>query len=162
MGASATGFKAQAALKVQNFRNAFKSRHNFAQWVRTHEAADTEGHTWSNEDLAVTPKHKRTWAWWNYVTFYVGLAFGNWTLGSTMVGIGLNWWQSIVVIFVSQFISSVAMYLNSRCASSYHIGYPVVARSVFGMYGSYYFVGARAALAIIWYGVQRESQFLVF
>lgn len=48
------------------------------------------------------------------------------------------------------------MFFNSRCASVYHIGYPVVARSVFGMWGSYYFVGARAALAIIWYGVQRE------
>lgn len=33
----------------------------------------------------------------------------------------------------------------------------IVARSVFGMWGSYYFVGARAALAIIWYGVQRKS-----
>lgn len=73
-----------------------------------------------------------------------------------MVGIGLNWWQSILVIFGSQTISSIAMFFNSRCASVYHIGYPVVARSVFGMWGSYYFVAARAALAIIWYGVQRE------
>ena len=87
----------------------------------------------------------------------MGLSFGNWTLGSTMVGIGLNWWQSILVIFASQTISSIAMFFNSRCASVYHIGYPVVARSVFGMWGSYYFVGARAALAIIWYGVQRKS-----
>jgi hypothetical protein len=86
----------------------------------------------------------------------MGLSFGNWTLGSTMVGIGLNWWQSILVIFASQTISSIAMFFNSRCASVYHIGYPVVARSVFGMWGSYYFVGARAALAIIWYGVQRK------
>lgn len=90
------------------------------------------------------------------MTFYLGLSFGNWTLGSTVVGIGLNWWESILVIFASQLISSVAMFFNSRCASVYHIGYPVVARSVFGMWGSYYFVGARAALAIIWYGVQRK------
>lgn len=48
------------------------------------------------------------------------------------------------------------IFFNSRCASVYHIGYPGVARSVFGMWGSYYFVGARAALAIIWYGVQRK------
>jgi purine-cytosine permease-like protein len=100
---------------------------------------------------------KRTWRWWNFVTFYLGVSFGNWTLGSTMVGIGLNWWQSILVIFASQTISSIAMFFNSRCASVYHIGYPVVARSVFGMLGSYYYVGARAALAIIWYGVQRMS-----
>ncbi|KAH8821310.1 uracil permease-like protein [Xylogone sp. PMI_703] len=156
MGVS--GLRDQTLVKLHNFRNAFRSRENFGRWIRTSEAAeDSKGHTWYNEDLAVTPKHKRTWAWWNYVTFYLGLAFGNWTLGSTMVGIGLNWWQSIIVIFVSQFISSVAMYFNSRCASAYHIGYPVVARSVFGMYGSYYFVGARAALAIIWYGVQLYS-----
>jgi nucleobase:cation symporter-1, NCS1 family len=32
-----------------------------------------------------------------------------------------------------------------------------VARSVFGMWGSYYYVAARAALALIWYGVQRKS-----
>jgi NCS1 family nucleobase:cation symporter-1 len=91
------------------------------------------------------------------VTFYMGLSFGNWTLGSTMVGLGLSWWESILVIFASQTISSIAMFFNSRCASVYHVGYPVVARSVFGMWGSYYFVGARAALAIIWYGVQRKS-----
>lgn len=71
-----------------------------------------------------------------------------------MVGVGLNWWQAIVVIFVSQFISSVAMAFNSRSASVYHIGFPCVGRSVFGMWGSYYFVGARAVLAIIWYSVQ--------
>ncbi|KAK4983220.1 hypothetical protein LTR66_008915 [Elasticomyces elasticus] len=88
---------------------------------------------------------------------YWGLSFGNWTLGSTMIGIGLNWWQAIIAIFLSQLISSVAMFFNSRCASVYHIGYPVVGRSVFGMWGSYYFVGVRAALAIIWYGVQLYS-----
>lgn len=73
-----------------------------------------------------------------------------------MIGIGLNWWQAIVVIFVSQMISSIAMALNSRAASVYHIGFPCVARSVFGMWGSYYFVGARAVLAVIWYSVQSK------
>lgn len=74
-----------------------------------------------------------------------------------MIGIGLSWWQSIVVIFVSQLICSIAMAFNSRAASVYHIGYPCVARSVFGMWGSYYFVGARAVMAVIWYGVQGKS-----
>jgi NCS1 family nucleobase:cation symporter-1 len=40
------------------------------------------------------------------------------------------------------------MLFNSRAASRYHIGFPIVARSVFGMWGSYYFVGARAILAV--------------
>jgi nucleobase:cation symporter-1, NCS1 family len=165
MGAtdSLAEFKAVAAQKFTVFKGAFKSREGFKYFIETHDTAlDQHGHpgskaTWSNEDLDPTPPDKRTWRWWNFVTFYLGLSFGNWTLGSTMIGIGLNWWQSILVIFASQLISSIAMFFNSRCASVYHIGYPVVARSVFGMWGSYYFVGARAALAIIWYGVQRKS-----
>jgi len=150
--------------KARSFRHAFTSWDAFKKWI---EAPDTDldehgrplavrrpNYRWSNEDLDPTPEHKRTWRWHNYVLFYWGLSFGNWTLGSTMIGIGLNWWEAIVIIFASQFISSIAMFFNSRCASVYHLGYPVVARSVFGMYGSFYVVAARAMLAIIWYGIQ--------
>ncbi|KAK4546428.1 hypothetical protein LTR36_002105 [Oleoguttula mirabilis] len=155
--------KAKAGEKVYNAKRAFSSWQAFQDWVQVPDTAlDQHGHrrsgpTWSNEDLDPTPYEKRTWRWWNYVIFYWGLSFGNWTLGATMVGIGLNWWQAILTIFISQFISSIAMFFNSRSASVYHIGYPAVGRAVFGMYGSYYFVGVRAALAIIWYGVQLYS-----
>jgi len=158
---SVAGIRALAADKKRNARHAFTSWHNFQQWIQVPDTElDRNGeisaahHRWSNEDLDPTPPEKRTWAWYNYVVFYWGLSFGNWQLGSTMVGIGLNWWQAILTIFLSQFISSIAMFFNSRCASVYHIGYPVVGRSVFGMYGAYYFVGVRAALAIIWFAVQ--------
>ncbi|KAF7596842.1 hypothetical protein BBP40_012442 [Aspergillus hancockii] len=117
-------------------------------------AGEMESSQWVNEDLLPTSTEKQTWRWWNYVTFYWSISFTNWTLGSTMIGIGLNWWQAIVVILVSQSISSIAMAFNSRSASVYHLGFPCVARSVFGMWGSYYFVGARAVMAVIWYGVQ--------
>src|ERR1700759_1856861 len=49
------------------------------------------------------------------------------------------------------------MFFNSRCASVYHIGYPIVGRSVFGMWGAFYFVGVRALLAIVWFAVQLYS-----
>lgn len=144
--------------KLASAQYAFSSWPAFKAWIEAPSTQfDAHGNPlesardsrWSNEDLDPTPPAKRTWNWANYVAFYWGVSFGNWTLGSTMVGIGLNWWESIIVIFVSQFISSVAMFYNSRCASVYHLGYPVVARSVFGMWGSYYVVAARAMLAII-------------
>jgi NCS1 family nucleobase:cation symporter-1 len=145
--------------KAHSIRHAFDSREAFRTFIQSpHRLFDAQGqpilydaHTaqWSNEDLDPTPPEKRTWRWPNYATFYWGLSFGNWTLGSSMIGIGLNWWQAIIVIFVSQFISTIAMFFNSRCASVYHIGYPVVARSVFGMWGSFYVVAARAMLAIV-------------
>ena len=111
-----------------NARQAFTSWAAFKECL---EVNDTEldeqgqrstGPVWRNVDLDPTPPENRTWAWYNFVVFYVALSFGNWTLGSTMIGIGLNWWQAIVVIFISQMISSVAMFFNSRCASVYHIG----------------------------------------
>jgi len=158
MAWSTEQIKAKAAEKKRNAQLAFTSWQNFKQWLQVPGTLlDEHGdraHRWSNEDLDPTPPAKRTWSWYNYVIFYFGLSFGNWQLGAVMIGIGLNWWQAILTIFLSQFISSIAMFFNSRCASVYHIGFPVVGRSVFGMYGSYYFVGARAALAIIWFAVQ--------
>lgn len=120
--------KAKAAEMKENARYAFTSWEAFKEWAQVPDTALDEhshkqsGPTWSNEDLDPTPPHKRNWSWYNYVVFYFALSFGNWTLGSTMIGIGLNAWQSILVIFISQFISSVAMLLNSRCASVYHVG----------------------------------------
>nr|POE77586.1 allantoin permease [Quercus suber] len=158
-----SGLRMRLDEKAYNAKKAFSSWQAFKSWVQLPDTAlDQHGHskggpTWSNEDLDPTPYEKRTWRWWNFVIFYWGLSFGNWTLGATMIGIGLNWWQAILTIFISQTVSSIAMFFNSRCASVYHIGYPVVGRSVFGMWGAYYFVLARAALAVIWYGVQLYS-----
>jgi NCS1 family nucleobase:cation symporter-1 len=78
----------------------------------------------------------------------------NWTLGSVMVGLGLNWWQSILVVWGSRFISSLAMAVNSREGEVYHIGYPIVSRSVFGVYGAFYVVFARAVLAVVYYAIK--------
>lgn len=80
----------------------------------------------------------------------------NWTLGSALIGVGMVWWQAIVGIFIAQFIGAAASALNSHCAEMYHIGFPMVARSVFGMYGSFYAVGARAVLAAIYYSLKSK------
>ncbi|KAE8382401.1 permease for cytosine/purines, uracil, thiamine, allantoin-domain-containing protein [Aspergillus bertholletiae] len=105
-----------------------------------------EGHVeqsqWVNEDLLPTPPEKQS-------QFDISINFTNWTLGSSMIGIGLSWWQSIVVIFVSQLICSIAMAFNSRAESVYHIGYPCVVYSIFGIWGNYHFVVARAVMAVI-------------
>jgi len=42
----------------------------------------------------------------------------------------------------------------ARPGARYHIGFPVIARSVMGMYGYYFFVFIRAIVCIIWYGIQ--------
>ena len=108
--------KARVDEKVYNAKKGVSSWQGFKDWVRVQDTALDQhgsvhlgGPQWSNEDLDPTPPEKRTWRWYNYVVFYWALSFGNWTLGATMVGIGLNWWQAILTIFLSQLISSIAM-----------------------------------------------------
>ena len=163
MAISMAGFKEKVASKKQAVKEAFSSKEAFLRAIEvrnTIEDGTTTGHykradpRWMNEDLEPTPPEKRTWGFKTYCMFYFGLSFGNWSLGAVMVGIGLSWWQAIVVIFIAQAIASLAKAFNSRVGTMYHIGYPAVCRGIFGFYASYYFVGARAALAVIWYGVQ--------
>jgi NCS1 family nucleobase:cation symporter-1 len=129
MRLSRSEIKAKADEKIYNAKQGVRSWEGFKHWVRVQDTALDQhgsvrngGPQWSNEDLDPTPPEKRTWRWYNYIVFYWALSFGNWTLGATMVGIGLNWWQAILTIFLSQLISSIAMFFNSRCASVYHIG----------------------------------------
>lgn len=44
--------------------------------------------------------------------------------------------------------------LTGRIGAVYHISFPVTARASFGIWGSYWPVFNRAAMAVIWYGVQ--------
>ena len=59
-----------------------------------------------------------------------------------------------MVVFFSQLISSIAMAINSREGEVYHIGYPIVSRAVFGNYGAFYVVAARAVLAVVYYAIK--------
>lgn len=55
---------------------------------------------------------------------------------------------------LANIISSTVALALGRPGACYHIGYPVLARSVFGMYDHLFFVWVRAVVAIIWFGVQ--------
>ncbi|KAF4630035.1 hypothetical protein G7Y89_g8107 [Cudoniella acicularis] len=140
--------------RIANFKAATQSKDAFLKCLQTRDSEESGSWSWTNEDLLPTPSEKRTWRSRNYIFFYSSLAMDNWTLGSSMIGVGMKWWQAIVAIFIAQLIAACASALNSRCAEMYHIGYPVVARSVFGSYGAYYAVGARAVLACIYYSLK--------
>ncbi|OJD35789.1 allantoin transport [Diplodia corticola] len=148
--------KVASAVRVRwsAFRAATRSTEEFKKYMQTRDSDEAGAWSWKNEDLLPTPRSKRTWRARHYIFFYSSLAMDNWTLGSAMVGVGLNWWQAIVAVFIGEVLRSVAAALNSRCAEVYHIGFPVVARSVFGMYGAYYAVAARAVLAAIYYSLK--------
>ncbi|TEA22039.1 Allantoin permease [Colletotrichum sidae] len=138
----------------------FQSKAAFQQWARAPEAS--EGQTrigdsrWSNKDLEPTPPEQRTWTWYNLPLYWFSNMFGTtgWNVAASLVAVGLTWQQALISCILGSLTAAVIVTGMARPGVMYHLGYPVLARSVMGMYGSYFFVFIRAIVCIIWYGIQ--------
>jgi NCS1 family nucleobase:cation symporter-1 len=75
-------------------------------------------------------------------------------ISSSMIVGGLSWWQAWLCVWIGYAIAAVFICLTGRIGAIYHIGFPVVGRSSFGIWGSLWPVFNRAAMACVWYGVQ--------
>lgn len=71
-----------------------------------------------------------------------------------MIALGLTWWQAIVAIIVGAIISASFIIFNSLPGAYYHLGFPVLNRYVWGMYGSSFVIYNRILLSLVWYSVQ--------
>ncbi|KAK6001431.1 hypothetical protein QM012_002762 [Aureobasidium pullulans] len=138
----------------------FQSKEAFVDFLRAPEGnedhAPVGDSRWSNKDLAPTPVKDRTWTWYNLPLYWFSSQFSivGWNTGSSLVTVGLTWQQSFISACLGSFLASVVVVLMARPGAKYHIGYPVLARSVMGMYGSYFFIFIRAMVCIVWYGIQ--------
>ncbi|OAA35742.1 NCS1 nucleoside transporter [Beauveria brongniartii RCEF 3172] len=71
--------------------------------------------------------------------------------GSALIPLGLSWWQAVICnagIVVGNLIALAAVLANSMAGSRYHIGFPVISRSIWGMWGSQFTIWNRIFLSI--------------
>ncbi|PVI04111.1 hypothetical protein DM02DRAFT_586615 [Periconia macrospinosa] len=110
---------------------------------------------WKNEDLDLTPPSQWTWGWYDFAAFWwsYGFSVGVWSVGSSMVSVGLNAWQSIICVFVSHLLGAIAISWHSRIGSKWHFGFPVESRVMWGMYGSFFPITIRLLVGQIWTSV---------
>ena len=90
---------------------------------------------------------------------------------SSMVQLGLSWWQAWICVWLGYGVVAPFICLNARPGAIFHVTFPVVARTSFGLYGSLWCTFNRGAMAwcviisimftlsrtpyrSIWYGVQ--------
>jgi len=108
-----------------------------------------------NEDLAPVPVAKRTWSTWDYAALWISMAHNipTYTLASTMLGSGMNWWQALLTILVGNLIVLVPILLNSHPGTKYGIPYPVFARAAYGTVGANLPALMRALVACGWFGI---------
>ncbi|KAI0032862.1 permease for cytosine/purines, uracil, thiamine, allantoin-domain-containing protein [Vararia minispora EC-137] len=125
------------------------------------EVAHSPSQTWSemllsSEDLRPVDQDKRTWKARNFIAFWIADSFNvnTWMIVSSMIGLGLSWWQAWVCVWIGYGIVAPFIVANARPGAVFHITFPVVARTSFGLWGSLWCVFNRGAMACIWYGVQ--------
>ncbi|KAK0482212.1 permease for cytosine/purines, uracil, thiamine, allantoin-domain-containing protein [Armillaria novae-zelandiae] len=110
----------------------------------------------TNEDLSPVPPEKRTWRSINFVAFWIADSFNinTWMIVSSMVQSKLSWWQAWICVWIGYGVVAPFIVLNARPGAKFHVTFPVVARTSFGLYGSLWCTFNRGAMACIWYGVQ--------
>ena len=109
-----------------------------------------------NADLAPVPAAARTWTWWHIAALWIGMAvcITTYTLASSLIGQGMNWWQATLTIFLGNAIVLVPMTLNAHPGTAYGIPFPVLLRAPFGTRGSNIPALMRGLVACGWFGIQ--------
>lgn len=70
-----------------------------------------------------------------------------WMIASSMIQLGLSWWQAWICVWVGYTLSAPFIVLNARPGAIFHITFPVVARTSFGLYGSLWCTFNRGVMA---------------
>ena len=109
-----------------------------------------------NEDLAPVKSNERKWGVWNYAALWisVSLCIPTYMLASSLIEGGMNWWQSILTIFLGNAIVLIPMILNGHAGAKYGIPFPVFVRASFGTKGANIPALLRAIVACGWFGIQ--------
>ena len=125
----------------------------------THEldaafAPPPEGPELANEDLL--PVKKQTWGTYSFFALWMSdvHSLGGYVFAAGLFFLGLSGWQILLAMLVG--ILLVNKMLNGVGIMGQRTGvpYPVLARLSFGVYGANLPALIRAAVGIVWYGVQ--------
>ena len=108
-----------------------------------------------NADLRPCTLDEHSWSGGKFAALWIGmcLCLPTYSLASGMIALGMNWWESVLTIFVGSAIVLCAILLVSHAGTKYGIPYPVFARLWFGTRGAHVPALARAIIAAGWFGI---------
>ena len=104
----------------------------------------------ANEDLKPVEPERRQWRSRNFVAFWIADSFNinTWMISSSNIIGGLSWWQSWICVWIGYSIAGCFICMTGRIGATYHISFPVVSRSSFGIWGSLWPVLNRSAMCV--------------
>src|SRR6476660_6796058 len=107
-------------------------------------------------DMAPTTHADRKWGMKDIAALWISMAacIPTYTLASSLIDGGMNWWQAILTIFLGNAIVLIPMVLNAHAGTKYGIPFPVYCRPSFGLRGANIPALLRALVACGWFGIQ--------
>lgn len=97
---------------------------------------------------------RRIWGPLDFLYYWLitNVTLSAWSSASSLLSLGLNVGETMGIIVVGNIFIALLALLNAAPGGYYHIGYTVLLRVAFGIYGSYVGVVVRIVLSIVWYG----------
>ncbi|KAJ9607392.1 hypothetical protein H2200_008465 [Cladophialophora chaetospira] len=121
-----------------------------------HDAEELPPTALISRDVKPIEPERRTWNGAAMFSLWGLLAFNmaNWQLGSSLLSVGLNWWQCFLATLIGHLLAAAMVVIASFPGLHYHISFPVSMRIAWGLFGSIFVVLNRILLSIVWFGVQ--------
>ena len=117
-------------------------------------AASANTDLW-NDDLRPCTRSEHSWGASRFASLWIGmcLCIPTYSLASGMITLGMNWWESVLTIFVGSCVVLVPILLVAHAGTRYGFPYPVFARLWFGTRGAHVPALARAVIGAGWFGI---------
>src|SRR6267142_1344098 len=125
-----------------------------AEIVELHK--DVSSSEYYSRDMAPIPAAGRRWGTKDIAALWISMSacIPTYMLASSLIDMGMNWWQAVLTIFLGNCIVLVPMVLNAHAGTKYGIPFPVYCRASFGLRGSNVPALLRALVACGWFGIQ--------
>ena len=109
-----------------------------------------------NADIAPTSRADRKWGTFDIAALWISMCacIPTYMLASSLIAVGMNWWQAVLTITLGNIIVLVPMIVNAHAGTRYGISFPVYCRASFGIRGANVPALMRALVACGWFGIQ--------
>jgi nucleobase:cation symporter-1, NCS1 family len=117
---------------------------------------DVSASEFFSRDMAPISAAGRKWGIRDLAVLWISMSacIPTYMLASSLIDVGMNWWQAVVTIFLGNCIVLVPMVLNAHAGTRYGIPFPVYCRASFGVRGANVPALMRALVACGWFGIQ--------
>lgn len=131
-----------------------------------------------NDDIRPLALKDRTWSQKTYFVFWFSAvatgkrssfkknyntntvhSVAGWYGGSAAQALGLSMWEVMGCQIGGWIMIATVFVLNGRPGAVYHVGYPILNRAAFGIFGAWWPTFNRAVMATVWNGVNVSVSF---